>query len=93
MSWAASEFLLFVARLFHRQLQKMKDGSQEAIYAKIAAAMKQHDGRFFLFFKVYSYRIASIGSSRAAFLAGYHPKKPPVKVHTAKLMMMLHNSM
>ena len=31
----------------------------------------------------YSYRNASIGSRSAAFLAGYHPKKTPVTVHTA----------
>ena len=36
--------------------------------------------------------MASIGSSLAAFLAGYQPKNMPVKVHTAKLMMMLHGS-
>jgi len=41
----------------------------------------------------YSYLMASIGSSRAAFLAGYHPKNTPVKVQTAKLMMMVHHSM
>lgn len=42
--------------------------------------------------EVYSYLIASIGSSLAAFFAGYHPKNTPVKVHTAKLMMMLQGS-
>lgn len=42
---------------------------------------------------IYSYLIASIGSNCAAFLAGYHPKKTPVNVHTAKLMMMVHISM
>lgn len=31
----------------------------------------------------YSYRIASMGSSDAAFFAGYHPKNTPVTVHTA----------
>lgn len=31
------------------------------------------------------------GSSMAAFLAGYHPKKMPVKEHTAKLMIILHS--
>ncbi len=31
----------------------------------------------------YSYRIASIGSRSAAFLAGYHPKNTPVTVQTA----------
>lgn len=31
----------------------------------------------------YSYRIASIGSRRAAFWAGYQPKKIPVTVQTA----------
>ena len=36
--------------------------------------------------------MASIGSRRAAFLAGYQPKKTPVKVQTAKLMMMLQGS-
>lgn len=36
----------------------------------------------------HSYLMASMGSSMAAFLAGYHPKKMPVKEHTAKLMMM-----
>ncbi|SES88268.1 hypothetical protein SAMN04487825_1077 [Prevotella sp. kh1p2] len=35
----------------------------------------------------YSYRMASIGSNCAAFLAGYQPKNTPVNVHTAKLMM------
>ncbi len=34
-----------------------------------------------------------MGSSCAAFLAGYHPKNTPVKVQTAKLMMMLHSWM
>ena len=29
----------------------------------------------------------------AAFLAGYHPKKTPVNVHTAKLITMVHASM
>mgnify|MGYP006887145254 CR=1 FL=1 len=33
---------------------------------------------------LYSYLIASIGSKSAAFLAGYHPKKTPVTVQTAK---------
>ena len=41
----------------------------------------------------HSYLIASIGSSCAAFLAGYHPKKIPVSVHTAKLITMLHTCM
>ena len=41
---------------------------------------------------LYSYLMASIGSSLAAFLAGYHPKNTPVNVHTAKLMIMLHGS-
>ena len=41
----------------------------------------------------YSYLMASMGSRRAAFLAGYHPKKTPVNVQTAKLMMMVHISM
>lgn len=36
--------------------------------------------------------MASIGSSLAAFLAGYHPKNTPVNVHTAKLMIILHGS-
>ena len=34
-----------------------------------------------------------MGSSCAAFLAGYHPKKTPVKVQTAKLIMIVHGSM
>lgn len=38
----------------------------------------------------YSYLMASIGSKFAAFLAGYHPKKIPVIVHTAKLNITLH---
>jgi hypothetical protein len=32
---------------------------------------------------LYSYRIASIGSRPAAFLAGYQPKNTPVNVQTA----------
>lgn len=40
----------------------------------------------------YSYLIASIGSSLAAFFAGYHPKKTPVNVQTAKLIIMLQGS-
>ena len=38
----------------------------------------------------YSYLMASIGSKSAAFLAGYHPKKTPVTVHTAKERNTLH---
>ena len=34
--------------------------------------------------------VASIGSKSAAFLAGYHPKKTPVTVHTAKERNTLH---
>ena len=34
--------------------------------------------------------MASMGSSWAAFFAGYHPKNMPVKVQTANDMMMLH---
>ena len=37
--------------------------------------------------------MASMGSRRAAFLAGYQPKKTPVKVQTAKLMMIVQGSM
>ena len=44
-----------------------------------------------LFF--YSYLIASIGSSCAAFFAGYQPKKTPENVQTAKLIIMLHGCM
>ncbi len=40
----------------------------------------------------HSYLMASIGSRRAAFFAGYQPKNTPVNVHTAKLMMMVHIS-
>lgn len=40
----------------------------------------------------YSYLIASIGSGLAAFFAGYHPKKTPVNVQTAKLIIMLQGS-
>ena len=39
---------------------------------------------------LYSYLIASIGSKSAAFLAGYHPKKTPVTVQTAKERNTLH---
>ena len=34
--------------------------------------------------------MASIGSKSAAFFAGYHPKKIPVTVHTAKESNTLH---
>ena len=46
----------------------------------------------FLFIS-YSYLSASMGSSCAAFLAGYHPKNTPVNVQTAKLITMVHGSM
>ena len=39
---------------------------------------------------VYSYRMASIGSRSAAFLAGYQPKNTPVTVHTANDKNTLH---
>ena len=42
---------------------------------------------------IYSYLIASIGSKSAAFFAGYHPKKTPVTVQTAKERMTLHGWM
>lgn len=45
-----------------------------------------------MFSHFYSYLIASIGSSLAAFFAGYHPKKTPVNVQTAKLIIMLQGS-
>lgn len=48
---------------------------------------------FLVFAGVYSYRRASIGSRSAAFLAGYHPKKIPVKVQTAKERSTLHGCM
>ena len=38
----------------------------------------------------YSYRMASMGSSCAAFLAGYQPKNTPVTVQTAKDRNTLH---
>lgn len=41
----------------------------------------------------YSYLMASMGSRRAAFLAGYQPKNTPVKVQTAKLMTIVQGSM
>lgn len=44
-------------------------------------------------FIFYSYLNASIGSSWAAFLAGYQPKNTPVNVHTAKLITIVHGSM
>ena len=47
---------------------------------------------FFLYFD-HSYLRASMGSSCAAFFAGYQPKNTPVKVHTAKLMTILHGCM
>ena len=34
-----------------------------------------------------------MGSSCAAFFAGYQPKNTPVKVHTAKLMTILQGWM
>ena len=37
--------------------------------------------------------MASIGSSCAAFLAGYHPKNTPVTVHTANDRMTLQGWM
>ena len=37
--------------------------------------------------------MASIGSSCAAFFAGYQPKNTPVNVQTAKDMTMVHSSM
>ena len=41
----------------------------------------------------HSYRIASIGSKSAAFLAGYQPKNTPVTVQTAKLRNTLQACM
>ncbi|MDR1672198.1 MAG: hypothetical protein LBS09_01850 [Bacteroidales bacterium] len=40
-------------------------------------------GDYFSVPRGYSYLSAIIGSSAAAFLAGYHPKKTPIVAHTA----------
>ena len=51
---------------------------------------KDKDNSFIGNYPFYSYLMASIGSKSAAFLAGYHPKKTPVTVHTAKERNTLH---
>ena len=86
------QYRLFVVRKCHLWVCGARLGDPRLLRLPLQIKKPSPVGRVGRGFS-YSYLIASIGSSCAAFLAGYQPKKTPVKVQTAKLMMMLHGCM